>query len=65
MPRRSFNLVEAINKENNRFSWHLNLEIDSEGRIRTQHYDTRDDFNLYHCKLSRGPGRRNELGRWD
>ena len=24
----------------------LRLEIDSEGRIRTKHYDTRDDFNF-------------------
>jgi hypothetical protein len=24
----------------------LRLEIDSEGRLRTKHYDTRDDFNL-------------------
>jgi hypothetical protein len=24
----------------------LHLEIDSEGRLRTQHYDKRDDFNI-------------------
>jgi hypothetical protein len=25
---------------------HLHLEIDSEGRLRTKHYDKRDDFNF-------------------
>jgi hypothetical protein len=26
--------------------FHLHLEIDSEGRLRTKHYDKRDYFNL-------------------
>ena len=30
----------------------LHLEIDSEGRLRTQHYDKRDDFNFPIVKFS-------------
>ena len=30
----------------------LDLEINSEGRLRTKLYDKRDDFNFPHCELS-------------
>ena len=30
----------------------LQLEMDSEGRLRKKPYDKRDDFNFFHCEIS-------------